>query len=88
MNSYELTFITISDAKTTLSAIEKYLTDLEGKVTEQKPWGKRTFAYPIKKLSEGFYHTWQFTLTPAVLIDFKKKMNTNEDVIRYLLLKK
>ncbi|MFS8158832.1 MAG: 30S ribosomal protein S6 [Candidatus Roizmanbacteria bacterium] len=88
MNSYEMTFITASDKKEILTALEKLITDLKGTISEQKPWGKREFAYTIKKLTEGYYFTWYFSLEAPSLAEFRKKMDINTDILRYLLLKK
>ncbi|KXK07543.1 MAG: 30S ribosomal protein S6 [Microgenomates bacterium OLB22] len=88
MNTYEFTFITTTDNKTTMSAVEKILSDNQADVTARDTWGKRTLAYPIKKQTEGFYHLWTVQISPKSILDVRRKLEHSEDVIRYLLLKR
>jgi small subunit ribosomal protein S6 len=88
MNTYEFTFITPTDKKTTMTAVEKMLADHQGDITNRDTWGKRTLAYPIKKHIEGFYHLWTVQLSSKAVLDVRKKLEHSDEVIRYLLLKK
>jgi small subunit ribosomal protein S6 len=82
---YELTFLLENeqDQKDVTSIIEEY----KGKIVEEEKWGERILAYPIKKRSSAFYFTNKVEFDPSVISDFKKKMNFNDKIIRYLLLK-
>lgn len=85
MENYELTFLVndAADAKDVKSTLESF----DGKIVEEKPWGKRALAYPIDKLESAEYFTYMIQIDPAKIEDFKTKMNFNEKIIRYLLLK-
>lgn len=84
---YELTFITGSDDKTNLSAVEQAVAEHEGAVGEKNTLGKRDFAYPISRLNAGYYHIWKLKIGGERIDSFKKKLNLENKIIRYLLLK-
>ncbi|OGK23835.1 30S ribosomal protein S6 [Candidatus Roizmanbacteria bacterium RIFCSPLOWO2_02_FULL_37_19] len=88
MNSYEFVFITKDGNKTLLDSTEKLISDFKGKVSTKDDWGKKNFAYKIKGLTEGHYHVWEVMLEPSQLIEIKNKLNLNEEIVRYLILKK
>lgn len=87
MHAYELVLILKEDRDET---VKKITTDIEagsGKVTAAEKWGKKDLSYPIKKCASGYYHTWQIELNHKKVNDFKKKLEYDEDVLRYLLIK-
>lgn len=86
MKSYELTVLVREEGD--IESVKKMIADYRGRITGELKWGKRELAYPIKKESEAFYFTYQVKLNPEDVSDFKKKMNYDERVIRYLLLSK
>jgi len=85
MSQYELTFLTEKeeDAKT----VSDLMSGLKVKITKENNWGKKALAYRIKKHHSLYYFNWQFDLTPDLLPELNKKLNFNEKIIRYLLLK-
>lgn len=85
MDNYELTFLVndAADAKEIKSTLESY----SGKILEEKEWGKRALAYPIGKIEAAEYYTYRVQIDPSQIEEFKQKMNFNEKIIRYLLLK-
>ena len=85
MNKYELTFLLPDE--TEVEALKTLLESLNGKITEEQKWGKRQLAYPMKKQFTAMYFTWMFDMDPKKLTELKKKLNFNETLYRYLLLK-
>lgn len=85
MNSYELTFVVENPKNVEL--VKKMITSLKGKVNDEKHWGKLEFAYPIDKLTAADYFTWQVQMDTKSLAEFKQKLNFDNDIIRFLLLK-
>jgi small subunit ribosomal protein S6 len=83
MKNYELTFL-IEDEKT-VADLEKVLTQFKGKKEEEKPWGKRTLAYPINKKTSALYYTWKISLSPEMVKDFETKLQYDNVLLRYLL---
>ena len=83
---YEFTFL-VEDEKET-KALTDLLTATKGKTIQEQKWGKRALAYSIKKRESAYFFTWDIELDPKHLSEFKKKLNFNEGILRYLILYK
>jgi ribosomal protein S6 len=46
---------------------------------------KKKLSYPIKKHQEAFYSSWRFSLPPAALNQFQQQLDSEDDIIRYLI---
>lgn len=86
MSHYEFTFL-VDDAEA-VKKLEDILTSFSGKKVSEKPWGKRLFTYPIDKKTAAEYYTWDVEMEAANIDKFKTKLNYENVLIRYLLLKK
>ncbi len=82
---YEFTFL-VEDEKET-QALTDILAEVKGKVNQEQKWGKRLLSYPIKKRTSAVYVTWHIDIDSKNLAEFKKKLNFNDKVLRFLLLK-
>jgi len=51
-------------------------------------WGVRQLAYPIRKFQEGYYVLYEAQLDPTRIRDIERSMQYNEDVLRYLVVRK
>lgn len=70
-----------------LKTLKELVKSASGKVLEEKKWGKKTLAYPIKKSNTANFFEWKLEIDGKGLSDLKKKLNFNEKILRYLLLK-
>jgi small subunit ribosomal protein S6 len=59
----------------------------DGALTANR-WGVRQLAYPIKKFQEGYYVMFEANIDPARVRDIERSMQYNEDVLRYLVVRK
>lgn len=87
MNAYELVFILKEDNETTTNKLKTYITEPGGVIKTAEKWGKKDFAYPIKKLTSGYYFIWRIDLSENKISELKKKMDYDEEIVRYLLIK-
>lgn len=90
MKKYELMTITNINlgedgARDLSNDIKDIISSLKGKVLDSDFWGKRKFAYKIKGQTEGFYEVIEFEIVPSELNVFKKKLNLQEQLVRYLI---
>ena len=74
-----MTFILVPDLAATkkkevLDKAEKILVTAKGKVEKKDEWGKKSLAYPIKKMTEGDYHFWEVALPESAPAEIDKKM--------------
>jgi small subunit ribosomal protein S6 len=51
-------------------------------------WGVRQLAYPIRKFQEGYYVLFEAQIDPTRIRDIERSMQYNEDVLRYLVVRK
>lgn len=92
-NDYELALIISTSfsgdkQKNIIEDIKTSLTASGGKMKESKLLGKKKFSYPIKKETEGFYHTLTFSLDAKEAVKLLAKLKLNNDIMRFLLIRK
>ncbi len=102
---YELMFIisplrsSEDDINNTIGRVQQNITNAGGQigtVEQGPPWGRRKFAYPIRKYAEGEASRRPFTEGYYVLINFSlptnqipeidRALKLNDAVLRHLLL--
>lgn len=91
MRLYELVLVLKSslsegDRKKLLDTVKEWLKDV--KITKEEDWGQKPLAYKIKKELAGFYHLMHLESENGIGMDFEKKMHANDNVLRFLLLRK
>jgi len=91
MRKYELTVIFPDKAEEAalsklIDRVSKTIEELKGKVEKTDQWGKKDLCFFIKKQSRGFYVYFQLILDPKKAVDLEKKLKTDENIIRYLLI--
>lgn len=90
MRLYDLILV----LKASLSETErkKLLDDLRGRLKDVKitdeEWGQKPLAYKIKRELAGFYHIMKLESEKGLNEDLEKKLRTDDNVLRYLLLRK
>lgn len=75
------------DSEKLLDKIKKAVNDAKGKIEKADDWGKKEFAYEIRKLKEGNYYYWEFSVEPAQVLEIDRKIKAEEKILRYLLVK-
>lgn len=93
MNNYELTVVLPGKAssakkKAGKESIEKLIKILKGKITKFDDWGEKRLAYEIKKNTSGTFLHFQIELETGSAPEIDKKLRLDEEVIRYLLVKR
>lgn len=84
MTVYEVTFITKEEKN---DSIAKIIESFNGKIVQEKPLGRRKFAYPIKKETAGYYHTVIFDFDNQQLSRLNNSLKLNSDLLRYLIVR-
>ncbi len=94
MREYETMILVKPDLKSEqveifLDDIKKQITQNSGKVKEAKVWkNKEKLAYKIQHFSEGIYLLLFFEMNPAALKKLERYCNLNENILRFLFIKK
>jgi small subunit ribosomal protein S6 len=59
-----------------------------GEVEKVDQWGKRRFAYEIKKNTEGFYVVIDFKAESGATSEVERILKIADEVVRYLLVRR
>ena len=92
MRNYELMFVvkpTLED-EATLKVFENIKQMLEGqkaKIISEKNMGRRELAYEVKGFKNGNYFLIVIEALPAVVKEFDRIANINEDIIRHIAVR-
>lgn len=85
MSQYEITFLLVEEEE--LANIKKLFDSFKAIITSETAWGKKTLAYPINKNLAAYYFNCKFDIVPNSVVELKRKLNFDEKLLRYLLLK-
>jgi small subunit ribosomal protein S6 len=92
MNKYELTLVLPGKGKvkekTFTEKIEKIVKVSDGKVLKKETWGELELSYPLKKETTGFFLHFNLELEGSAVKALDEKMRLDDDLIRYLLVRK
>lgn len=92
MRNYELGFILHPqveqpDVTQAVEKVGQYVEAGGGEVTSVDVWGRRAFAYPIRKHQEGTYVFFQVQLDPQAIKELERNLKLDEEILRYLLIR-
>ena len=85
MAKYEFTFLLNQEEE--LAKIKELIASLGGKIITEENWGKKNLSYKIKKNSSATFYHWIVEVASNQMKEFKKKLNFNDKLIRYLILR-
>ena len=92
MNSYETIFIIdASLEEEAVKALQEKFTNLiakNGTVESVDEWGKRRFAYPIQKQTEGYYTLINFKSAPQFIYELERRYRIADEILRTVVVKK
>jgi len=69
-----------------LDHLHQLATSKGGEVSAIDHWGTRQLAYPINKLSRGYYVAAHLTAVPEALPEYERMLKLDDDIVRYLLV--
>lgn len=89
-NAYELmlifkTSVAEESRQKTVETIRKLLKT--SPKLDVQDWGKRQFAYPVKKEKEGNYYLLKLNMEGKEALEVKKSLQLKEGILRYLLVR-
>jgi small subunit ribosomal protein S6 len=93
MNKYELALVLSEkledDARAAaLEKVQGYITSFGGTVSGIDEWGKKKFAFDVKKMKEGYYYFIKFESEDANCPnELESRLRIMEPVVRYLTVK-
>lgn len=90
MKNYELlcaikTNLDIEGVEAVIQNLSSTIETLGGTVNNTDKIGRKKLAYEVKNFRDGFYVLFNFDLSEEKIIDLKRSIKLNEDVIRDLI---
>lgn len=90
MGKYEIMYILVPTLeeearKAEIEKLHGILTAQKCQVKEVREWGLRDFAYPMKKLTKGYYVILKVTGEAAGLNEFSRLAKLDNNVVRFLI---
>lgn len=67
--------------------IKGWVTNNEGEIISSKAIGNRELAYPINKMTHGYYFHMHFLGNNAVLEEIRSRIMVSEDIVRDLIVR-
>lgn len=83
---YELTILLAEE--TELPEVKKLIEAHKGIIKKEENTGKKTLSYAIKKQRSAHFFQLDIDMPENMTTDFRKKLNFNDKLLRYLLLLK
>lgn len=69
-----------------LAKLEETITSYKGKVVSTDKIGRKKLAYDIQKFRDGFFVTQMLTMPADKVVDFKRQLKLNENVLRIMFM--
>ena len=92
INSYETVIVVTAKngEEGNAAVIERYkkLIADNGTVESVDEWGKRRFAYPIQKQTEGYYTLINFKSAPEFIYELERRYRIADEILRTGVVKK
>lgn len=90
MKNYELlcaikTNLDIEGVEAVVQSISTAIENFGGSVKNIDKIGRKKLAYEVKKFRDGFFVIFNFELTEEKIVDLKRTLKLNEDVLRNLI---
>lgn len=93
MRRYEVVFVlaptlTEEEFETQVETYSGVATELGAEIIETDKWGKRRFAFPVNKHSDGYFTVLTVdTPSDAPIVEMERRFKVNDAVIRFLTVR-
>lgn len=93
MNTYEGLFLLRSDMKEEdIKNLTKQIADgivkNGGTLQKEEQWGKRSTAYRLNKVRDGYYYKCDFTVPPDAIAKLDASYKLNDSILRVMITRK
>lgn len=89
MSKYQLTLVLKNDLdEKKRTELLQEVTKALGTTTKEDLWGNKNLAYPIKHQDRAYFAHYEFETEPKSIISLDKMVKLNEDILRYLLIRR
>jgi small subunit ribosomal protein S6 len=76
----------MEEADKVIDALEVTIKEFSGKVENVDKMGRKKLAYEINNFKDGFYLTIKADLPEDKIVEFKRNLTLNDNIIRFMVL--
>ena len=92
MHQYEIALIIRPEVEeeaqqAIIEQLSGLLTAEGGQVTQVEKWGRRQLAYPIKRVSDGYYYFIQGQFSSSVLPEVNRSIKLSDNIVRHMVIR-
>ena len=69
-----------------IDKVQETIVKNNGEIMELAKWGRKRFAYPIKKKNNGFYVVFEFKSSGDLVARLERHFLLEENIIRFLII--
>lgn len=68
----------------TIDRARRLIEEMGGESHQMQEWGMRDLAYPIRKVTRGYYVLAEYTASPEVVVELERTFKIADEVLRYV----
>jgi small subunit ribosomal protein S6 len=93
MGKYELALVLDSlikgeEREKLINEIKNEVEKLKGKVEKTDDWGKKSLAFRMKKQNEGYFVVLNLEIAEKEISLISRKLRLNDNILRFLLIRR
>lgn len=69
-----------------IEKVKEFIIKNGGEIVELTKWGRKRFAYPLKKKNNGFYVVVVFKSSGELVAKLERSFQLDENILRYLVI--
>lgn len=73
-----------AQTRETIDRAKRLIEGMGGQVHHMQEWGMRELAYPIRKLTRGYYVLAEYTAEPKVVQELERTLKIADEILRYI----
>jgi len=73
-----------AQVRETIDRARRLIDEAGGQVQAMQEWGMRELAYPIRKLSRGYYVLAEYSATAEIVRELERTMKIADEVLRFI----
>lgn len=92
MNNYELALVLTAKGEdderaALLERVKEYVTRFGGEIKDIDEWGRKSLAYEIQKMREGYYYFIHFSSASEAPAQIEENLRILDGVLRFLIVR-
>ncbi len=73
-----------AQTRETIDRAKRLIEEMGGQVQQMQEWGMRELAYPIRKLSRGYYVLAEYTASADVVKELERTLKIADEILRFI----